>query len=393
MDSNTKKTIEQINENLKKIKDKSFNVYFFVPDSRNIPSGSMSYIYQMAKELKSLDYKVTMLYKIENEYTKEEIEKLIRENKQADQNRYFVGVEGWLGEEYEGLVHKNIDNKKEEIQISPSDILFIPDTLTTVIADTRKLPCKRVIICQNVNYIPDFIPVGVSWEMYDVKDCLFPTESQLTQYKEYFPFLDGKVLSPALNPLFRKGNTQKELLVTVIARTPLEAKKVINPFFWKYKIYNFITFKTLSGLPKKEFASFLRKSFVTVWIDEESQFGYAALEAIKSGNVVIGKIPDHAPEWITEDDNTTLRNCAVWFTDYKQCHELLLNVIETFLKDLMPEKIYEEMGKVVEMYGYDKYKENVKSIMSEYEDQNKKRMELFLEQITPKEETKTEEEA
>jgi hypothetical protein len=196
-----------------------------------------------------------------------------------------------------------------------------------------------------------------------------------------------------LSPLFRKGNTQKELLVTIIARTPLEAKKVINPFFWKYKLYNFVTFKTLSGLPKKDFASFLRKSFVTIWIDEEAQLGYAGLEAIKSGNVVIGKIPDHAPEWITEDDKTTLRNCALWFSDYKQCHELLLNVIETFLKDLMPEKIYEEMDKVIAMYGYDKYKDGVKTIISEYEEENIKRMKLFLEQIQPKEETKTEEEA
>ena len=59
----------------------------------------------------------------------------------------FIGVGDWLGEEYANLPHANVE--KENVSISASDFLFIPEIFANVMMQTKKLPCKRVILVQN----------------------------------------------------------------------------------------------------------------------------------------------------------------------------------------------------------------------------------------------------
>ena len=94
----------------------------------------MQYIYQLAKTLKDKNYKVKMLYQLENEYTQSEIDELKRKEKPIDERRVFTGVGEWLGEEYMKLPHMNIS--KEEWKVSPSDFLFIPEVFSSLMKQT-----------------------------------------------------------------------------------------------------------------------------------------------------------------------------------------------------------------------------------------------------------------
>ena len=70
------KTIEKIESCIKKIEDKDFNVFFVVIDSKGTPSGSLAYIYETAKTLKDLGYKVKMLHaEKKEEFTERVIER------------------------------------------------------------------------------------------------------------------------------------------------------------------------------------------------------------------------------------------------------------------------------------------------------------------------------
>ena len=71
---NKEEMIQIVEENIKRIEDKDFNVYFYVLDTKGNPSGSLEYIYQTALTLQNLGYKVTMLH----------------------QDKDFVGVGEWL---------------------------------------------------------------------------------------------------------------------------------------------------------------------------------------------------------------------------------------------------------------------------------------------------------
>ena len=125
MNSNDKKALERIDEAISKLEINDFCFYFFVVDCKNVPNGSIQYIYQLAKTLNDKNYKVKMLYQLENEYDNEELEELKRKEKPIDDRRVFTGVGDWLGEEYMQLEHLNIS--KKEWTVSPSDFLFIPD--------------------------------------------------------------------------------------------------------------------------------------------------------------------------------------------------------------------------------------------------------------------------
>ena len=77
------KVIENIEKEISKIDKKENRIFFFVIDTKGVPSGSLEYIYNLALILKEEGYNVSMLH------TEEE----------------FVGVGAWLDERYANLPH------------------------------------------------------------------------------------------------------------------------------------------------------------------------------------------------------------------------------------------------------------------------------------------------
>ena len=69
------KVIENIEREISKIDKKENRIFFFVIDTKGVPSGSLEYIYNLALILKEEGYDVSMLH------TEEE----------------FVGVGAWCG--------------------------------------------------------------------------------------------------------------------------------------------------------------------------------------------------------------------------------------------------------------------------------------------------------
>ena len=95
--SNKQVVLERIDKAISEIKDKNCTLFFFVVDSRNVPNGSMSYIYQLAKYLHNDGYNVQMIYQLPNEYTQEEKEELLKKDEVLDENRIFHSSSEWMG--------------------------------------------------------------------------------------------------------------------------------------------------------------------------------------------------------------------------------------------------------------------------------------------------------
>ena len=113
-----------VNENISRLKNKDFNIYFFVLDTKGNPTSSLEYIYQTALVLHRKGYNVSLLHQ-ENE---------------------FIGVREWLGDEYADLPHLNIE--KDNVEITPSDFIFIPEndgSYSIMAADANNMPAEVVI--------------------------------------------------------------------------------------------------------------------------------------------------------------------------------------------------------------------------------------------------------
>ena len=364
MSNEDKKALERIDEAIKKLKDNDFTFYFFVVDCKNVPNGNMQYIYQLAKTLNDKNYKVKMLYQLENEYSQSEIEELKRKDKPIDDRKLFNGVGEWLGEDYMKLPHLNIS--KDEWKVSPSDFLFIPEVFSSLMKQTYqyKAPCKRIVVLHNYDYITEFIPFNDEWGTYGIHDVISNTEQQGKMVENVFPYVRYKTLNPYISDIFRKPIKPKKLIVNIISKRTEDVNKIMKQFYWKYPMYKFISFRDLRGYPKETFAEFLQESAITVWIDTETPFGYSAIEAIRSGNIVIGKVPEHMPEWMG-DENGLFDN-GVWTYDINSIPDILSRVLGSWMQDNVPNILYDNMEKLNNLYTFDEYSKNVDNIIGGY---------------------------
>lgn len=364
MNSNDKKALERIDEAISKLETNDFCFYFFVVDCKNVPNGSIQYIYQLAKTLNDKNYKVKMLYQLENEYDNEELEELKRKEKPIDDRRVFTGVGDWLGEEYMQLEHLNIS--KQEWTVSPSDFLFIPEVFSSLMKQTYqyKAPCKRIVLLHNYDYITEFIPFSDEWGTYGIHDVIANTKAQGDLISSVFPYVNVKILNPYISNIFRKPIKPKKLIVNIISKKTEDVNKIMKQFYWKYPMYKFISFRDLRGYPKETFAEFLQESAITVWIDNETPFGYSAIEAIKTGNIVIGKVPEHMPEWMGDENG--LFNNGVWTYDLNTIPDILSRVLGSWMQDRIPETLCENMDNVDNLYTFEDYQNNVNEIINGY---------------------------
>ena len=364
MNNNDQKALERIEEAIAKLQNNDFTLYFFIVDCKNVPNGNMQYLYQLAKTASDKNYNVKMIYQLENEYSKEEIDELNRKEKPIDEKRIFTGVGEWLGKEYMDLPHMNIT--KEEWKVSPSDFLFIPEVFSSLMKQTYqyKAPCKRIVVLHNYDYITEFIPFNDEWGTYGIHDVIVNTEQQGKLVNSVFPYVKCRTLSPYISNIFRKPIKPKKLIVNIISKRTEDVNKIMKQFYWKYPMYKFISFRDLRGYPKETFSEYLQESAITVWIDSETPFGYSAIEAIRTGNIVIGKVPEHIPEWMG-DENGLFDN-GVWTYDINMIPDILSRVLGSWMQDNVPSVLYENMEKLDELYTYDQFSRNADKIINEY---------------------------
>lgn len=334
-----KKVIKTLDKSIKKIEKGESKLLFFVADSKGTPIGSLSYIYDIAYKLKEMKYNVQMMY-AEND---------------------FVGVETWLGTKYSSLPHANIS--KDVVDISPSDVVFIPELYSSVMAKTRDLKCKKVAILQNFDYMTDLIPFGASWMSMGIFDCITTSNSLKQRLNEVFPEVNVRVIRPVIDQVFKPSEEQK-FIVNIVTKDENEINSIVKPFKWKYPSYGFVTFRYINGKSREDFAKYISEGCITVWVDQNTDFGYSALEAMASGNIVIGKIPENEPEWMLDKEGK-LKDNGIWFYKMRDLPEILFEVISTVLYEKTPKEIYTNMTETLSEYTEEKQRKELKSVIVE----------------------------
>jgi len=355
------KIINNIEKEISKINNKENRIYFFVIDTKGVPSGSLEYIYNLALILKNEGYDVSMLH------TEDE----------------FVGVGAWLGEEYTSLPHYNVN--KGEIGTSPSDLLIIPEIYSQVMNQTKKLPCKRVALLQNYDYVVEQMPYAAQWGDFAILEGITNSDYQAAELNESFPYVKLKKVTPFISKVFGNTIEPKKMVINVISRDQNDIKKIVKPFYWKYPFFKWVSFKELRNLSKVEFAKALREGAITIVVDETSSFMYSALEAMKSGSITMVKVPQTTVEWADTEDGT-LPNCCIWFDNYDTLHKQIASVVRSWITDKIPTILEEESKKVLEKYSEERTKKELLDYVSSVFDKRVKEMEELIIQIKNKKE-------
>lgn len=353
------KVIENIEKELSRIDKKENKLYFFVIDTKGVPSGSLEYIYNLALIAKEEGYDVAMLH------TEEE----------------FEGVESWLGKEYAELPHYNVN--KGEVGTSPSDVLFIPEIYSQVMNQTKNLPCKRVVILQNYDFVVEQMPYAAQWGDFGIMEGITNSDYQAAEIKEVFPYVKLTKVTPYISKVFGSTIEPKKMVINVIAKDQSDIKKIVKPFYWKYNHLRWVSFKELRNLPKLEFAKALREGAITIIIDDDASFMYSALEAMKSGSIVMVKVPNTEVDWANGEE---LPNCCVWFNDYDTLHKQIASVVRSWITDKVPPVLAEEAKKTLENFSREKTKKEFMDYVASVLERRKKEMEELLIQVKKQEE-------
>jgi hypothetical protein len=300
------------------LKEKKSRIYFLVQDTKGNAKASMAYIYRLALTLKNNGYNAIILH--------EKVD--------------YTGVSTWLGEEYmENLPHKPIEG--ENLEVSPEDLIVIPELFGFVMSQLTKMPCGKIVLCQAYDHILETLQPGATWTQLGFLKCITTSDYQKDFVESLMRNMSFDILPPYISDSFEKQILPPNPIIAIHSREQRESINIIKSFYIKFPQYRWVTFRDMRGLSEQEFASVLKDSFLSVWIDETSSYGTFPLESMKVGVPVIGLTPNLVPTWMNE-------NNGVWVNNKIQILDFIADFLQNWLEDNVKQDLYIEMLKTVE---------------------------------------------
>jgi hypothetical protein len=361
--------IKQGKSVLEKLNNKDFTLYFFTLDTKGNPTAGIANIYEHVKTLNSLGYKASILHE-KNDY------KL-----KGDENGN--GIAEWLGEEYASLPHASIEG--QQLNISPSDFIIIPEIFSNIMDQVKGFPCKKIVFSQSYDYLLELLPIGKRWNTdYNFHDVITTSEKQARFVNSLFPSIRTHVIPVSIPSYFKENEQPKIPVVTIVSRNHGDAAKIAKAFYLQFPVYKWITFKELRGIPRRQFANELAKSCLAVWIDDQAGFGTFPLEAMECNTPVIGKMPNMIPEWMEtkdEEGNYMIKNNGVWTNTTLNIPELIATYIKVWLEDSVPSELLESMKSSKGQYSPEKQTQSIENVYAGLLENRKKEVEALIENL------------
>jgi hypothetical protein len=361
--------INQLKETIGNLDNKNFNLYFFTLDTKGNPTAGIANIYEHVKILNGLGYKAYILHE-KNDY------KLI-----GDENG--LGIADWLGQEYAELPHASIEG--QDLMISPSDFIIIPEIFSNIMDQVKGFPCKKIVLSQNYDYLLELLPIGKRWDFdFGFNDVITTSKKQASYLKTLFPSIRTHVVPVSIPDYFKPSGKPKTPVVALLTRNSGDATKIAKSFYLQFPIYKWVTFKELRGLSREKFATELDKCCLAVWVDDQSGFGTFPLEAIECNTPVIGKIPNMVPEWLeTTEANgeMVVKNNGVWTNTTINIPELIATYLKIWLEDAVPSDLLEGMAESKGQYTVENQKQSIIDVYGALVENRSSELKITLEKL------------
>jgi len=310
--------ITKLENSISNMKEKLSRIYFIVQDTKGNAKASVRYIYQMALTLKRNGYNSIILH----------------------EKPEYYGVDSWLGEEYmTELEHRAIEGTS--LEISPDDLIIIPEIYGFIMDQITKLPCGKIVLCQAFDHIFETLQPGQTWSQLGFYKCITTSNKQKELIEGVMRNVYVDVISPYISDVFQKNIFPPKTIVNIHTRDHRDTTNLIKAFYAKFPQYRWITFRDLRGLSEEEFSEAMKDSFISVWIDQTSSFGTFPLESMKMGIPVLGLVPDYVPTWMNEDN-------GLWVNNKTIIVDVLSDFIQNWLEDNLNPELFANMDSTIE---------------------------------------------
>jgi hypothetical protein len=322
--------LEKLKELFDNIEKNNFNIYLYVPSiPETVYSMAVEEIYNICYLLRKNNYNAFLI-------TGE------------DENESAFKIPLFLSEELRSLPH--LSPKKDSINVTPNDFLIVPEFFVNVmhqIADA-KVQCEKIVLCQSQTYMLDSLPPNHTWAAWGFNTIL-TTSEQLKEFIQRNSRVSYNIQTYDIGiPDYFKPKKNKKPIIMYFSRNDSDIKRLSKIFFMKYPELSWVLFERVQGaenfLTREKLAEKMGEIPVLLWLDKEAGFGTLPLEAMKSGAVVVGMIPE------IEKDYTKMDDTAIWSSSLEVLAEQLGVVIKEWMVDNIPTVVYENMTKVSERY-------------------------------------------
>ena len=310
--------ISKLEQSLENLKNKTSKIYLIVQDTKGNARASIAYIYKLALTLKNDGFNPIMLHEKPD----------------------YTSVSSWLGEDYNDLPHQSIEG--QNLQVTPDDFIVIPELYSYIMSQITKLPCGKIVLCQAYDHMLETLNAGESWPQFGFYKCITTSEEQKIEIQKIMKNVSFDILTPVISDKFKPSKLPAKPIISIHARDQRDTINLVKAFYLKYPQYRWVTLSDLRGLSEDEFATKLRESFVSVWIDETSGYGTFPLESMKSNVPVIGLAPNLLPNWINEDN-------GVWVNNKTQIIDAMADHLQNWLEDNISEEFNDKMKSTVDV--------------------------------------------
>jgi len=345
MDTELLKKVEQSVQNLE---DKSVRIYFLVQDTKGNAKAGVRHIYEIALTLKNNGFNPIIIH----------------------ENQEYTGVGQWLGEEYMSLPHESIDG--QNLKISPEDFIVVPEIYGHVLEQVSNLPCGKIVICQAYDHMLETLQPGTTWSQYGFLKVISTNEKQVEYIKGIMKNVTFDIIEPFIPESFSVKEKPSKPIISIHTRDQRDTMKIIKTFYLKYPQFRWITFRDMRGLNQEEFSTYLKDSFVSVWVDDTSGFGTFPIESMACRTPVIGKVPNMKPDWM-------LDNNGVWTYELNQMPDIIAEFIQNWLEDNISDGLYD--GGLETASKYKNREEFNSSVVSTFQSYLEVRKEIFATQL------------
>jgi len=341
--------ISKLEKSIESMKNKKSRIYLIAQDTKGNAKASIAYIYRLAMTLLNSGYNPIILHETPD----------------------YTGVAEWLGEEYMTLPHKSIEG--QNLEVSPEDLIVIPELYGFVMSQITNLPCGKIVLCQSYDHILETLQPGQSWSDLGFLKCITTSDKQKEQIESLMRNVSFDILVPYISDEFKPQTLPSKPIVAVHSREQRDTVNLIKSFYIKFPQYRWITFRDMRSLSEKEFAAGLNNACLSVWIDETSGYGTFPLESMKCEVPVLGLVPNLLPEWMSEDN-------GLWINNKNQLVDFIADYLQNWLEDNVNENLFVEMKKTVE--SLPTKEEFEKNTLSLFEGYLLTRQESFEEQLS-----------
>ena len=341
--------ITKLELSIENMKNKKSRIYLIAQDTKGNAKASIAYIYRLGMSLLKAGYNPIMLHETPD----------------------YTGVAEWLGEEYMTIPHKSIEG--QNLEVSPEDIIVIPELYGFVMSQVNNLPCGKIVLCQSYDHMLETLQPGQTWNELGFLKCVTTSNKQKEQIETVMRNVSFDILTPYISDIFKPQDFPSKPIITVHSRDQRDTVNLIKTFYIKFPQYRWITFRDMRNLTEKEFAAGLNESCLSVWIDETSAYGTFPLESMKCGVPVLGLVPSLLPEWMSEDN-------GLWINNKIQLVDFIADYLQNWLEDNVNETLFTEMKKTVDSLPTKETFEN--ESVKLFDGYLKTRQESFTEQLS-----------